>query len=69
MTHHIPGGLVSHFHASSLGSEGFAAAAATRQGAVQVIFGRAGSSTITTWLDPASSNTQVSDTRFTTSLM
>ena len=62
VTHHVPGGRVSRFHACSCGPQGFAAAAATQKGGVQVIFGTAESSVTTAWLDPASPATEVHHT-------
>ena len=62
VTHHVPGGRVSRFHSCSCGLQGFAAAAATQKGGVQVIFGTAESSVTTTWLDPAAPATEVRHT-------
>ena len=50
-THHVPGGRVTAFAACSLTSQGFAAAAATEQGAVHLIFSAPGTSLVTGCLD------------------
>lgn len=52
-THHVPGGRVTAFAAATLGPQGFAAAAATDQGAVHILFSIAGDSVASICLDPA----------------